>query len=296
MRATEDPSSRARGTAATDYLGDGFAGPFVAVEPNQMEALRPELDRVIASRRRGAHIPSAVPPDRPEDHGIEVEEIWNAQLHDRVVFDLATHPAVLAEVARVTGPDLLLWRTIFWVKEPGARRIEWHQDTYEHNKLGDRGIVTAWIAIDDVPVDSAVQMVAGSQQEVLPSEVFQDPGYVNALQGSLALPPPPIDADPPIPMTLRAGSFFVFNQLVVHGSPPNTTNTRRVGLAARFVPTDADTAGMSGMFIRVGGRARPQGVRLVAPPPRWEWARRSRVVTKLRLGQPQVRLPRRWFA
>src|SRR5262245_34472902 len=202
MRVTGDASSRARGTDSRDYVVDGFAGPFVALEPNRMDALRPEFDRVIASRRRRAHIPSAVPPDRPEDQGIEVEEIWNAQLHDRVVFDLATHPAVLAEVARVAGPDLLLWRTIFWVKEPGARRIEWHQDTYEHNALGDRGVVTAWIAIDDVSPDNAVHMIAGSQREILPSEVFQAPDYVTALQGSSALPPPPIDADPPIPMTL----------------------------------------------------------------------------------------------
>ena len=284
------------GQELTNYERDGFAGPFVALEPNRMEALRPELDRVIASRRRRAHIPSAVHPDHPDDQGPEVEEIWNAQLHDRVVFDLATHPAVLAEVARVAGPDLLLWRTIFWVKEPGARRIEWHQDTYEHNTLGDRGVVTAWIAIDDVSPDNAVLVAAGSQREVLPSEVFQAPDYVKALQCSPALPPPPIDADPPIPMTFRAGSFFLFNQLVVHGSPPNITEARRAGLAARFVPTDADTAGMSGQFIRVAGRARPKGLRLVAPPPTWEWARRSRVVTKLRLGQPQVRLPRRWFA
>jgi len=139
-------------------------------------------------------------------------------------------------------------------------------------------------------------MVAGSQREILPSEVFEARAYVTALHGSPALPPPPIDADPPVPMALRAGSFFVFNQLVVHGSPPNLTDARRAGLAARFVPTDADTAGMSGQFIRVAGRARPHGLRLVAPPPTWEWARRSRAVTKLRLGRPQVRLPRRWFA
>ena len=45
-----------------------------------------------------------------------------------LIHELATHPAVVKRMAALYGPDLLLWRTNFFVKEPGAKEIPWHQD------------------------------------------------------------------------------------------------------------------------------------------------------------------------
>jgi len=275
------------GDGPTSYERDGFAGPFPAFAPDEMAALAPRVDDLFAKRRRHMDISRAsftVEPDAIEEQHGDVDEVWNAHRRDRIVFDLATHPAVLAEVTRVAGPAPLLWRTQFWIKEPGARRFEWHQDNYPKQGLHDRGIVTAWIAIDEVPPESAVQLVPGTHTTVLPPETFHEARYDAALHASRALPPPPVDGSP-VTMSLRPGEFFVFHQLVVHGSPPNDAATRRAGLAARFLPTGVDPSGISDPCMRVVGHARPPGLRLVAPPPRSAWAANSMLLTRLRLGR-----------
>jgi non-heme Fe2+,alpha-ketoglutarate-dependent halogenase len=260
------------------YADDGYAGPFVALEPSHMCALGRRLGPVIDAGRNAAEIASAVEADRSGEVMTDVEAVWNSHLSHRAVFELATLPAVLAAVTDVAGPDLLLWRTAFWIKEPGTRRIEWHQDTYKAAGLGPRGIVTAWIAIDEVSAANAVRLVAGTHKTVLPSSTFQEPAYVEALRQSPALPPPPTGsaARPPIAMTLRPGAFFVFDQLILHGSPPNVTDSRRVGLVARFLPADADSSGISDPCIAVTGDHGDGDFNLVGPPPkqkRWRFLR-----------------------
>jgi ectoine hydroxylase-related dioxygenase (phytanoyl-CoA dioxygenase family) len=276
-----------RGEGVTGYERDGFAGPFPAFAPDEMAALRPRIDELFANQRRrmnSAHAYFTVEPDALEERDADLDEVWNAHRRDRLVFDLATHPAVLAEITRVAGPTPLLWRTQFWIKEPGARRFEWHQDTYPKQGLHDRGIVTAWIAIDEVPSENAVQLLPGSHRTVLPIDVFDDERYRTTLRTSRELPRPPVDGSP-VTMSLRPGEFFVFHQLVVHGSPPNDAGTRRAGLAARFLPTGVDPSGIADPCMRVAGHARPRGLRLVTPPPRSAWAANSTLLTRLRLGR-----------
>jgi len=272
------------GDGPAAFERDGFAGPFQALEPDEMAALAPRLDELFTAERRRTEILYAVEPDPIEERDRDIEEVWNAHLRHRLVFDLATHPAVLAEVKRAAGPDLLLWRTTFWIKEPGARRLEWHQDTYRRPGLGHRGIVTAWIAIDEVVPENAVHLVPGTHTAMLPREVYHDERYEAALHASGALPPPPIEGSA-VAMSLPPGGFFIFDQHVLHGSPPNEVGSRRAALAARFIPTGADPAEMADLCIRVAGRARPRGMRLVLPPPRSEWASTSTLLTRLRLGR-----------
>jgi non-heme Fe2+,alpha-ketoglutarate-dependent halogenase len=277
------------GRGPGSYERDGFAGPFVALEPHEMAAIVPRVDELFTMKRRPMDISAAsytTEPDRIEERDGDMEEVWNAHRRDRVVFDLATHPAVLAEVTRVAGPDVLLWRSQFWIKEPGARRLEWHQDIFPKHGLHDRGIVTAWIAIDEATPENAVQLVPGSHKTLLPPETYQEERYKEALRSSRALPPPPPPIDgSTLTMSLRQGEFFVFDQLIVHASPPNDAGSRRAGLAVRFLPTSVDPSGITDTCIRVAGRARPRGLRLTAPPPRWKWASNSTLLTRLRLGR-----------
>jgi ectoine hydroxylase-related dioxygenase (phytanoyl-CoA dioxygenase family) len=275
------------GEGPANYARDGFAGPFPAFTPDEMATLRPRIDDLFAAKRQPMDlsvVSFTVEPDAVDQRDGDMEEVWNAHRRSRLVFDIATHPAVLAEVSRVAGPDLLLWRSQFWIKEPGARRFEWHQDNFPKNRLHDRGIVTAWIAIDEVSPENAVQLVPGTHTSVLSPEVYRDARYDAALHASRALPPPPIGGSP-VAMSLQPGEFFVFHQLVMHASPPNDASTRRAGLAVRFLPTNVNSSGISDACIRVAGRARPRGLRLVAPPPRSEGAANSTLLTRLRLGR-----------
>ena len=75
-----------------------------------MAALRPAIEQVLAT------VPA---------HG---NRAHNRHLDSRAVYDLATEPAIVERMACLYGPDLLLWRTNFFVKNCGSKAIPWHQD------------------------------------------------------------------------------------------------------------------------------------------------------------------------
>ena len=71
-------------------------------------------------------------------------------------------------MAALYGPDLLLWRTNFFVKEPGAKEIPWHQD-FNYWPLEPPIIISAWIAVDAATLEnSCLQIIPGSHRKVVP--------------------------------------------------------------------------------------------------------------------------------
>ena len=48
-----------------------------------------------------------------------------------------------------------------------------------------------------------------------------------------------VDEAEAIDVVLKAGEFSLHHVLMAHGSHPNTTDNRRIGLAIRYIPTSA---------------------------------------------------------
>lgn len=111
------------------FRRDGYLGPHKLCSPAEMAALRPAIEQVL----------DTVAPHGSRGH--------NRHLDSRAVYDLATHPAIVERMAALYGPDLLLWRTNFFVKNRGSKAIPWHQD-FNHWPLEPPVIVSAWIAVD----------------------------------------------------------------------------------------------------------------------------------------------------
>jgi non-heme Fe2+,alpha-ketoglutarate-dependent halogenase len=100
-------------------------------------------------------------------------------LESRVLYDLVANPAVKERLAQLLGPDLLVWRSNFFFKPPGAPETVWHKENLfkefvEHPILEPPDPealfqVTPWIAIDEATIESGcVQLVAGSHK-ILPT-------------------------------------------------------------------------------------------------------------------------------
>jgi ectoine hydroxylase-related dioxygenase (phytanoyl-CoA dioxygenase family) len=55
-------------------------------------------------------------------------------------------------------------------------------------------------------------------------------------------------------MELEPGQFFMFDRWLVHGSPPNHSDRRRLALSARYVPTSVrvDIDRMAPRFPQLG--------------------------------------------
>jgi chlorinating enzyme len=205
------------------FARDGLLGPFTALRPEDMTPH-------VASVARALREPSPVYGFRTaRDH----------HLASRTLFALCSHPAIVACVAALLGPDVLLWRSTIFRKPPGGARVIWHQ---EHAFRGHRGTpaldpprnITAWLAFTESRRENGcVQIFPASHHALLVRRpvargtgIFgHDYVFENLPEGE------------PVAMETEPGQFFVFNERVVHGSEPNRSETERSGISIRFTAT-----------------------------------------------------------
>jgi hypothetical protein len=173
------------------------------------------------------------------------------------VMDLARDPRVLDRVEDLLGPDILMWTSTFFIKEPRTPIVAaWHQDSTYYG-LDPAEEVTVWVALSDadraagcmevLPFDGAPRQMRHAAHVVADS--------VNrAAQCILE----PLDEDRAVAMPLRAGQFSMHHGLCPHRSGPNTADHRRIGLGLNFIPAD----------VRPIGKVRPAAM-LVRGTDRW---------------------------
>lgn len=202
----------------------GYAGPFTAWTPEQAKEMAP---KVIAHMQRPSNA-----------YGFNC--IRDRHLDSATVFKACSHPAIVQRCASVLGPNLLLWRTNFFHKPPGAPAIAWHRG---NNFPGVRGIpaiepqvnITCWLALSDANGDNgAVQLIPGSHvKEYTLREGKGDGGIFGrgkVIEG--------LEVEDAVQMDVKAGQFFMFNELTIHGSDPNTSQTNRTGIAVRITSNE----------------------------------------------------------
>jgi chlorinating enzyme len=148
--------------------------------------------------------------------------------------DLIRDPRVLDPVEQLIGPDILCWSTIFWIKDAGSKSfVGWHQDN-TYWGLSSRNVVTAWFAISDASVDAGcMKVMPGTHRgETLRHEdtYHQD----NMLTRGQVIPG--MDESRAVTMPLRAGEMSLHNYCLAHGSGPNVSADRRIGVSMHFMP------------------------------------------------------------
>ncbi|MGE0153535.1 MAG: phytanoyl-CoA dioxygenase family protein [Reyranellaceae bacterium] len=151
------------------------------------------------------------------------------------VDELVHEPLLLDAVEDLIGPNLLLWSTEFFFKDPGDKRfVSWHQDdTYWH--LEPAIEVTAWIAVSDVPEQAGpVRFIKGSHTASR-YKIVNQPDANNMLQsGQIAQG---VNEEDAVSAVLKAGEASFHHTRTLHASRPNTSSFARIGVAARFIPT-----------------------------------------------------------
>lgn len=184
--------------------------------------------------------------------------------HDnRLLYDIATSPALVDRVTRIVGDDLLLWRTMFFDKKPGAPRIPWHQD-YDDWPVEPYMVMSAWIAVDPAtPENGCVEIIPESHRHFIP--LVESPEDVSDGFDHMA-DPSRFSASGARAMQLRPGQFFIFNERLLHRSAANTSGARRLGLAVRFILPLVRILDPDDRAILVSGEDRFGYNRLVAPP------------------------------
>lgn len=150
--------------------------------------------------------------------------------------ELVHHPKILDAVEDVIGPDFFCWNTNFFIKEPANPGfVSWHQDS-TYWGLDPDHVITAWVALTDAtPENGYMQFIPGSHAvDQLPHvDTFHKDNLLSRGQ-EIAVE---VDRSKAVGIALRAGEMSLHHIKLVHGSEPNRTNDRRIGLAIRYIPT-----------------------------------------------------------
>jgi non-haem Fe2+, alpha-ketoglutarate-dependent halogenase len=214
------------------YARDGFLSPVAALTREQAAQYRQKLEGFEET------VGGPLTSDATDARYRSRTHILLAWVHT-----LTRHPAILDAVEALIGPNILVYTSTWFIKEPESPAIAaWHQDAtyfglrpYEH--------VTAWLALTDATAENGcMEFLPGSHRKgQLPHRAGVVAASVNragqAVVGA-------IDDAPAVHAPLRAGEFSLHHTLCLHRSQPNRSAERRIGLAISYVPTHVQHLGV----------------------------------------------------
>jgi hypothetical protein len=180
------------------------------------------------------------------------------------VYDLLTHPQIVAYVKDLLGENVIAWGSHFFCKMPhDGKSVAWHQDA-SYWPLSPSKAVTVWLAIDDAdPENANMRFIAGSHHHghmtYRPSGSHEDNVLNQTIENAEQYGTPVDD-------TLQAGEISIHSDLLLHGSEANQSDRRRCGLTLRYCAAD----------VRAGMDWNAKGVIVSGADPSGHWLNPAR--------------------
>lgn len=253
MRDDNAAMSRLSAEQIKRWRHDGFLSPFPLLNATELTACREGLERF--EQWLGA------PVNSTEDLQYRTMPYlilpWAAKL--------AQDARILDVVEDLIGPDILIYTSTFFIKEPHSPTIAaWHQDSTYYG-LEPKEEVTVWVALSDA--NEAAGCMDALSFKGKPRQLSHVSRVVkNSVNRAAQVITEPLDEGEPVAMPLKAGEFSMHHGLCPHRSGPNTANHRRIGLGLNYIPTSVRPVGSikpAAMLVR--GIDRYQHFELVEP-------------------------------
>ena len=209
------------------YHRDGFLSPLPAFTRAEAQAFRAELEAVEANN-----------PEREKAAraGLPVTHAWAWDLvHDRRIVDPVTD---------VLGEDVLLWSMDWFIKEPGPSYVSYHQDA-TYWGLYPYHVLTAWVALSDAgPKTGPMKFIPGSHRGPLyeQDDTFERDNLLSRGQRVKT----EVDDEISVLAPLGVGEMSIHDVCIIHGSEPNLTSDRRIGMVLRYCATDVKQTKVDG--------------------------------------------------
>jgi non-heme Fe2+,alpha-ketoglutarate-dependent halogenase len=202
------------------YRRDGYVCPVQVMPADEAAGLRAKLEAF----------------EDTQGGSLEPGQRSRAFLLFKWLDDLIRDARVLDPIEQLIGPDILCWSTIFWIKDAGSKSfVSWHQDN-TYWGLSSRNVVTAWFAISDASVEAGcMKVMPGTHRgETLAHEDTYDADNMLTRGQSIR----GLDEARAASMPLCAGELSLHNYCLAHGSGPNLSGDRRIGVSMHFMPPD----------------------------------------------------------
>lgn len=209
------------------YWADGFLFPLPALSTRGALAARAELENIEATFATA---------DLP--HPLNTYKRVNAHVVMPMAARIARDHAILDVIEGILGPDILIYSTEFFIKEPKTTNIvSMHQDLTYWGLGAIDGLVTAWIALSPAtPASGCMDFVAASHKDaILEHEDSFDPNNLLSRGQEVKVDVAPEDRTA---IEIHPGQMSLHHGLTIHGSGPNTTDDRRVACVVRYIRPD----------------------------------------------------------
>jgi ectoine hydroxylase-related dioxygenase (phytanoyl-CoA dioxygenase family) len=205
------------------YRENGFLFPIPALSQDEIAACIAHISRLEADL--GCPIADA-----------DVKWRSHAYAHSPWFNDLVRHPRILDAIEDVIGPNVLVWTSTFFIKEPHSPTFAaWHQDG-AYFGLEPREQVCAWVALTDASAEAGcMEQLSFHRAPRLYHHAAL--GLAHSINRAGQTIVEPFDDRDPVAMALPAGSFSLHHELAVHRSAPNRAAHRRIGVGLNYLPT-----------------------------------------------------------
>jgi hypothetical protein len=227
--ASAAPADPVIGAALTQndldrFARDGYLPGRPLIDPAELPALRAEYDRLVSDKAQEL---SADPQRR-------MLQIVNAGERSALFNRLRHHPAMLAVITDLIGPNVLLFHDqILFKPARDGGVVPWHQDN-GYWRSAPANLVSCWITLDDADAgNGAMQVIPGSH-------------LVPARHGehSTRLLDTAVDATTAITVPVPAGwGMFHHCQTLHHTGPNDSDRPRRAFAVHCMLPGTRDREG-----------------------------------------------------
>ncbi len=210
------------------YWEDGFLFPLSVFSEQEASEIRAKFEGIERDWRE-ADLPLP----------LNTYKRVNAHLVMPMAARIALDARVLDVVQGVLGPDIMVWSAEFFVKEPHTKHtVGMHQDLTYWGMGETPDQVTAWIALSPATVESGcMDFVRESHKNpILPhNDTYSE---TNLLSRGQEIAVEVADEDK-THIELKPGQMSLHHGLTIHGSGPNRSDDRRIGLAIRYLNPNA---------------------------------------------------------
>ncbi len=202
------------------FLEDGYCFPLDAMSPEKAMAYRAQLE-ALESQAAGRSLGNKTQLNYPH-----------------VIFKFADEivrtPRILDAVEAIIGPDIMVWGSTFFIKEPQTESyVSWHQDL-KYWGLDKDALVSAWLALGPVTEQNGcMRFVPGSHTEKLLEhrDTFDDANFLTRGQEADVN----IKEEDTVQVPLKPGQLSLHHGRLLHASAPNRSDERRVGLVINYL-------------------------------------------------------------
>ena len=234
------------------YHDEGFISPIRVISEQEALSIKDELEQVEK--------------EFPEE--INSESRNNLHLSFAFLDALAHNKIIVDAIEDLIGPDISLWASVMFIKEPSSKQyVSWHQDA-TYMGLDSLDFPTPWIALSPSNIETGcMTMIAGSHKTKIQNheDTFAENNILT--RGQVIQD---VDESKAVDLILQPGEMSIHHGAVIHGSQPNNSNQRRIGFSLQsYMPNNVKQIVGRNLWTHVRGQNRQDDDGMLLDRPRF---------------------------